>query len=83
MLTMETLAKFNDRVSEFIDRTGLAPSRFGFEACGDPNFVTDLRAGREPRESTRSKVEKFMDGYKMPGTGNDTASADPSRTAAA
>lgn len=76
---MDTLSQFKSRVLAFIDETGLKPSRFGVQACGDPNFVADLRAGREPRESTRSKVEKFMDAYKIPGAASAAPVANPTR----
>ncbi len=32
------------------------PVVFGKRAVGDPNFVYDLRAGREPRRATVKKV---------------------------
>lgn len=35
---------------------GTAPATFGMEAVGDPNFVRNLRAGREPRSRTVARV---------------------------
>lgn len=47
-------------VETAIATSGLSPSRFGFEAVGDPAFVFDLREGREPRQKTIGKVLKFI-----------------------
>lgn len=32
------------------------PTRLGRDAVGDPRFVFDLRAGRDPRPETRQRV---------------------------
>lgn len=39
----------------------MPPARFGREAVGDPNFVFDLRDGREPRTRTATRVIAYMD----------------------
>ena len=44
--------------------TGMAASRFGSEAVGDPNFVRDLRAGREPRSRVVERVMSFMKAHR-------------------
>lgn len=49
-----------DDVNAFLDRSGMAPARFGKDAIGDPNFVRHLRAGREPRYGTAQRVRDFM-----------------------
>jgi hypothetical protein len=41
----------------------MTPTRFGREALGDPNFVFNLKAGREPRPATVRKVEAFMNAH--------------------
>ncbi len=46
-------------------RKELSPATFGREATGDPNLVFDLRAGREPREATRQKIMKFINGKQV------------------
>ncbi|MCB1518457.1 MAG: homoserine dehydrogenase, partial [Hyphomicrobiaceae bacterium] len=38
----------------------MSPTRFGREFVGDPQFVFDLREGREPRRDTREKVIAAM-----------------------
>jgi hypothetical protein len=79
----ELASTFTERVEAFLDQTGLAPSKFGADACGDPNFVADLRAGMEPRSARRRKVEEFMTRYCLPGSApsepNAAPEADPSK----
>ena len=74
---------FAARVEDFLATTGLAPSTFGAEACGDRNFVADLRDGMEPRAARRKKIEDFMAGYRLPGSAsanpNGSPAADPSQ----
>ncbi len=48
------------RVERFLSRTGMKPSTFGMVAVGDPNFVYQLREGREPRRKTVQKVIDWM-----------------------
>lgn len=57
---MSLLQIFRDRVEQFLERTGMAPSRFGAEACADRRFVFDLREGRSPHLRTIEKVEAYM-----------------------
>lgn len=47
-------------VDHYLRRTRTPPSRFGRDALGDPNFVFNLRDGREPRRRTRQRVEAFI-----------------------
>lgn len=48
------------RVEQHIKATRTPPTRFGRECVGDPRFVFDLRAGREPRSATVTKVERYL-----------------------
>ncbi len=41
-------------------KTKMAPSRFGFEALGERQFVFQIRAGREPRRATRERVLAYI-----------------------
>lgn len=52
-LTAEVLA--------FCEAKRMTKTTFGIEAVGDPRFVSDLEAGREPRWSTIQKVRDFME----------------------
>ena len=49
------------RIELYLRRNRMAPARFGREAMGDPRFVFDLRNGRELRESTASRVTRWLD----------------------
>ncbi len=49
------------RVERHMRRNGLAPTRLGREAVGDPRFVFDLRNGREPRQRTVERVTAWLD----------------------
>lgn len=60
---MDDLQSFKIEVERFLVNTRMAPSRFGVDACNDPAFVIDLRAGREPRHSTMRKARAFMSTY--------------------
>ena len=48
------------QIEAYMRRTRVSPSRFGREALGDPNFVTNLREGREPRPATVERVMAFI-----------------------
>lgn len=69
------------RIEAFLAETGMKQSPFGEMACGDPNFVDDLRKGREPRSALRAKVQGFMDAYKIPGSVSAAPVANPTRAA--
>jgi len=48
------------RIEQHLDATGMPPTRFGRETVGDPRFVFDLRAGREPRDETTRRVVAWL-----------------------
>lgn len=48
------------RVERHLRSNAVAPSRFGRDAAGDPQFVFDLRRGREPRAATADRVLAFI-----------------------
>jgi hypothetical protein len=47
-------------IETYLSRTGLAASKFGRLAVGDPRFVDDLRSGRRPRRRTLERVSSFL-----------------------
>ena len=49
------------RIERHLKRTRTPPTRFGRDALGDPNFVFNLRDGREPRPKTLVRVLSFID----------------------
>jgi len=52
-------------INRFLKRTGMPATTFGWMAIGDPNFVRNLREGREPRFQTLLRVKKFMSSYQQ------------------
>lgn len=59
-LHQQILSALRADIDMFLSRTGMAASRLGKEALGDPNFVSDLRAGRVPGLLLIDKVRAFM-----------------------
>lgn len=49
------------RIQLFLKRAEMAPTRFGREAVGDPRLISDLRNGRELRESTAARIHAWLD----------------------
>lgn len=61
------MAMHNDmliEINRFLARTGMAPTRLGRLALGDPGFVAGVRAGRKVYGETAAKVRVFMAGYE-------------------
>lgn len=50
-----------DRIDRYLRLTKTTPSRLGRNAVGDPNFVTNLRDGRQPRQSTLERVIAYIE----------------------
>ncbi len=49
------------RIQLFLNRAGMAPTRFGREAVGDPRLISDMRNGRELRETTVARIHAWLD----------------------
>jgi hypothetical protein len=48
------------QIDAFLDRQSMKPSRLGRDALGEPQFVSQLRAGRMPGLDTLLKLSAFM-----------------------
>jgi hypothetical protein len=59
-MRMSLLDTFRDEVERYLEASKEKPTKFGADAASDPNFVLDLRSGREPRAGTIDKVRAFM-----------------------
>lgn len=57
---MNEHASFLQSVEDFILKRGWSATRFGRDVAGDPQFVFDLREGREPRSETRLRIVEAM-----------------------
>ena len=52
------------RIQLFLKRADMAPTRFGRETVGDPRLVSDMRNGRELRETTAARVHAWLDAWE-------------------
>ncbi len=50
-----------DRIDRYLRSSKTTPSRLGRDAVGDPNFVMNLRDGRQPRQATLDRVVAFLE----------------------
>lgn len=48
------------RIEAYLATSDESASAFGKRVLGDPSFVYDLRAGREPRYSTMKKAAEAL-----------------------
>ena len=49
------------RIERYLRSTRMPPTRFGRNVVRDPNFVFNLRDGREPRDATTKRVQAYLD----------------------
>lgn len=55
-----------DRIDHYLRSSKTSPSRLGRDAVGDPNFVMNLRDGRQPRQATLDRVIAFIERQDEP-----------------
>lgn len=61
---METLEEYvRSRISAFLERTGISPTRFGRMAVGDPHLVRRIESGRSLTLRTADRVLAFIADY--------------------
>lgn len=53
------------RIERYLQFTRTPPTRFGRDVVRDPNFVLNLREGREPRASTTRRVQAYLDQHEV------------------
>jgi hypothetical protein len=68
---MLTMVEFLAEIDRYLDAAKMSPSAFGRAVVGDPNFVTDLRAGRAPNLRLVAKVNDFI--QRHPASKEDAA----------
>jgi hypothetical protein len=49
------------RVERHLKRSGTTPTRFGRDCVHDPQFVFDLRRGREPGPEISARVAAYIE----------------------
>ncbi len=64
---MSELKEFLRLVEVFLQKHDWTPTRFGRQLAADPQFVFDLRAGREPRFETRQRIVAAMTQFSAEG----------------
>jgi len=52
-------------IEAHLRRHRMSPTRFGREAVGDPNLVSQLRDGRELREKTMRRLRAYLDAREV------------------
>jgi 2,4-dienoyl-CoA reductase-like NADH-dependent reductase (Old Yellow Enzyme family) len=55
-----SMSNLIDTIEAYMRETSTTATEFGREVMRDPNFVSDLRGGRDYRRSTDSKVRAFI-----------------------
>ena len=67
---MDTLEQlFASRVSAFLRRTGMSPTRFGSYVLDDPNLIRQLAHGRSPTLRTADRILAFITHYDTDARG--------------
>ena len=49
------------RIELFLKRAEMAPTRFGREALGDPRLISDIKNGRELRDTTAARILAWLE----------------------
>lgn len=58
--------KFLAEVEAYITASGMYATEFGRAVLGDPNFVWQLREGREPTLTTIERVQRYIERNQPP-----------------
>ena len=61
---MSTREELLAEIDAFLERHGIAPTRFGKDVLRDPSFVMRLRLGNHARSDTIDRVKNYMRHYK-------------------
>lgn len=60
----------NLQIELFLREKGMAATKFGRLAAGDPRLVLDMRNGRQVGEPMRNRLTGFISGYDAASAGN-------------
>jgi hypothetical protein len=58
----------------FVNRTGIKPSYFGKQACGNSEVMARLAEGGDVTTTTAARIRKFMTDYRTTRATNQEAS---------
>jgi len=53
------------RIERHLRRRRMSPTRFGREAIGDPNLISQLKDGRELRSATLRRIVDYLDANEL------------------
>lgn len=59
-MDIPTHGELVERIDAFLERTGMAPSRLGRDATGEPNLIASIRNGRSPSLETLNRLARVM-----------------------
>lgn len=71
------------QIDAFLERTGMAPTRFGLETLGDGGLLKGLREGRSLSLKNAQKVMLFMEHHRPTAEPTPTESDRPFASRAA
>lgn len=54
------MANLLEHIEKYLEESGVTPTAFGVDCMKDPNFVSDVRQGRDYRKSTEDKVLNYI-----------------------
>lgn len=57
---MSTRDELVREIEDFLDETGMTPTKFGVDATGDRALMITLRGGRDVTLATADKIRTFM-----------------------
>ena len=63
-------------IDAFVARHGMAPTRFGREATGEPQLIDSIKGGRSPSLKVWRKVADFMARYDAETAARSTVKID-------
>jgi hypothetical protein len=53
------------RIEHHLRLKRMSPTRFGREAVGDPNLISQLKDGRELRSATVQRIVHYLNGNEV------------------
>lgn len=53
------------RIQHFLEQAEMTPTRFGREAVGDPRLISDMKNGRQLRDSTIARIQAWLDSQEQ------------------
>lgn len=58
---MSTKDDLLNEIDKFLERTGIAPTRFGEESCGERSILKRLRSGGKITTDTYDRIKAYME----------------------